>query len=493
MEERVETLGPAGTSVRSLSLVAPPPDLEARTARSSDVKLRLVLVDLLTVVLAAGLSIVLLDHVGPTAFDADAALRTFLISLPVWPIAFTHQMLYRARFIARGADEAWRVTKAVLTGSVALTLVAVFTEAGIHRSWFPVAGICILVTVGIERTVARSLFRRARRRGNLLRRVVIVGANAEGRLVREMLDADPSHGYEVVGFLEDIIGTHQGETGAEALRNADRAVTAVQQAGASGVIIAATAMDLGTSNRLIRACTEEGIHVELSSTLCDIAADRLTVRPLGRFPMVYVEPIRRDGWRARAKRASDLVLTTAALVLLSPLLLVAAAAVRLGSPGPVIFRQVRIGRDGEPFEMLKFRTMVVDAEQRLAEVRHLNEANGPLFKIRHDPRVTRVGRILRKTSVDELPQLVNVLRGEMSLVGPRPALRSEVDQWDPGLRNRLRVKPGITGMWQVSGRSDASDDYGQLDLYYVDNWNLVTDLVILARTVPAVLLQKGSY
>jgi len=482
------------TGVLGAAATAAGPSPTASPARgSADVKTRLFLVDLIAVVFGALWSIVLVQATIAPAIDVDQAARSFLFSLPAWPVAFAHQRLYRARVITRGADEAWRITKASATGTAALVLVATFTETALPRSWFVVALLTIVAAVGVERAVARTLFRRARRQGRLLRRVVIVGANAEGRMVRAMLDDDPAHGYEVAGFLEDLIPTHVGESGTEAIRNTDRSVTAVQQAGASGVIIAATAMDLGTSNRLIRACTEEGIHVELSSTLCDIASDRLTVRPLGRFPMVYVEPVHRDGWRARAKRVSDLVITVAALVLLAPVLAIAAAAIRLTSPGPVLFRQVRVGRDGSHFEILKFRTMVVDAEARLEGLLHLNEANGPVFKIRHDPRVTAVGRILRKTSIDELPQLVNVLRGEMSLVGPRPALPKEVDRWDPGLRQRLRVLPGITGMWQVSGRSDATDDYGQLDLYYVDNWNLVTDLVILARTVPAVLLQRGSY
>ena len=170
--------------------------------------------------------------------------------------------------------------------------------------------------------------------------------------------------------------------------------------------------------------------------------------------------------------------------------------IKATSPGPVFFKQVRVGRDGEEFEVYKLRTMVIDAEAQLENVRHLNEAKGPIFKIKDDPRITKIGRVLRKTSIDELPQFINVLRGEMSIVGPRPALPSEVEQWQPVLRNRLRVQPGITGMWQVGGRLDGDgdgDDYGQLDLYYVDNWTLVTDLTNILRTIPAVLLQKGSY
>jgi exopolysaccharide biosynthesis polyprenyl glycosylphosphotransferase len=201
----------------------------------------------------------------------------------------------------------------------------------------------------------------------------------------------------------------------------------------------------------------------------------------------------RGGWRARAKRSFDVVGAIVALVLASPLLLLTAIAIKLDSRGPVLFRQQRVGKDGEPFDLLKFRSMVVGAEDRLHELQELNEASGPLFKMAEDPRVTRVGRVLRRLSIDEIPQFWTVLRGKMSIVGPRPALPTEVHAWSPALHQRLRVKPGSTGMWQVSGRSDATfDDYVRLDLYYVDNWSLITDLVIMAKTIPTVLSRKGA-
>jgi len=207
-----------------------------------------------------------------------------------------------------------------------------------------------------------------------------------------------------------------------------------------------------------------------------------------------VEPVQRDGWRRTAKRSFDLILAIAAIVATSPIMAAAMIAIRLDSPGPVLFRQVRVGRNGRPFQVLKLRTMVTDAEERLAELRSLHPSDSPLFKLANDPRITPAGRVLRRLSIDELPQLWNVLRNEMSLVGPRPALPDEVDQWTPELFQRLRVKPGITGMWQVNGRSSASfAEYVRLDLYYVDNWSLVNDLVIVAKTIPAVLLSRGAY
>jgi exopolysaccharide biosynthesis polyprenyl glycosylphosphotransferase len=342
--------------------------------------------------------------------------------------------------------------------------------------------------------VARHVFGRLRRGGGLLRPVVIVGVNHEAREIAAWMTSDPDLGYRLAGFVTDLpVDRVHPSVAGDVLGTVTDLRTVVTEAGAVGVIVAATATTLDVSNRLVRELTNAGIHVELSSALRDIAVSRLTVRPFGRFPVIYVEPVRRAGWRTFAKRSFDIAVATCGLVAAGLLMAVVAVAVRLDSRGPVIFRQIRVGRDGVPFEVLKFRTMVVDAEERIIDLRDLNEAQGPLFKIADDPRITRVGRLLRKTSIDELPQLWNVVRGEMSLVGPRPALPSEVAAWHPELHERLRVKPGMTGMWQVNGRSTSSwDDYVRLDLYYVDNWSLTTDLAILAKTLPAVLTSRGA-
>jgi lipopolysaccharide/colanic/teichoic acid biosynthesis glycosyltransferase len=194
------------------------------------------------------------------------------------------------------------------------------------------------------------------------------------------------------------------------------------------------------------------------------------------------------------KRGLDLVLCIPGLVLMSPLLLLIAAAIRLESPGPVLFRQLRVGKDHRPFYCLKFRSMSQDAEKRKDEIAHLNEVDGPVFKIRHDPRVTRVGRILRKLSLDELPQLINVVRGEMTLVGPRPPLPREVEQYEEWMLRRLDVTPGITCIWQISGRSDTNfEQWMRMDLEYVEHRSLGRDIVILLRTIPAVLFGRGAY
>ncbi|MCU1354289.1 MAG: putative undecaprenyl-phosphate glycosylphosphotransferase [Acidimicrobiales bacterium] len=420
-------------------------------------------------------------------------LTTSLVTLPGWLAVFANQRLYNTRFIGRRIDESRRVINACFMGMLVVALVASGTGYLVPRSALVTLFAAAAVLVLLERELARRLFLRLRSHGRMLRYVVIAGANPEGRELAAMLITEPWLGYHVLGFVDDTTTDPQPVAGVPLLGTLADTGRIVRDNSGTSVIVASSGVDTEVTNRLARDLLDQGIHVELSSTLRDISSQRLTVRPLGRFPIVYVEPVVRGGWRAAAKRAFDLVGAGLGLVLASPILAVAALAIRLDSKGGTLFRQVRVGRNGTPFKVLKLRTMVADAEARLGELAALNEADGPLFKMKSDPRVTRVGRVLRKTSIDEIPQLWNVLRGEMSLVGPRPALPHETEEWDALLTQRLRVKPGMTGMWQVSGRSDTSfEDYTRLDLYYVDNWSLATDLAILAKTVPVVLLRRGA-
>jgi exopolysaccharide biosynthesis polyprenyl glycosylphosphotransferase len=310
---------------------------------------------------------------------------------------------------------------------------------------------------------------------------VLVGGTGEGADLQACFAADPVLGYDDVGVVDP------------GRASVTDVLASVRATGANGEVIATTEIPHELSNRLARDLTEHAIHVELSSSLRGIDHRRLTVGSIGDFPFVYVEPVSRQGWRAAAKRTFDVVVAGAGLLLTAPVLVAAAVAIKVDSPGPVLFHQERIGRHGRRFRVLKLRTMVADAESRLGDLLAVNEADGPLFKMARDPRVTRVGRWLRLLSLDELPQLWNVLRGEMSLVGPRPALPREVVGWLPQVHERLRVKPGVTGMWQVHGRSLTTfDDYVRYDLYYVDNWSLTTDAAILFRTIPAVVLGRGA-
>jgi exopolysaccharide biosynthesis polyprenyl glycosylphosphotransferase len=241
----------------------------------------------------------------------------------------------------------------------------------------------------------------------------------------------------------------------------------------------------------------EKLNIDLlvAPGVIEVAGPRLHVRPVAGLPLIHVEKPRYHGAKRFQKRLFDTLFSGLALLLASPLLVAIAVAVRLTSEGPVFYRQERIGLDGQPFEMIKFRTMVNGADARLDEVTDLNEfRGGVLFKMRNDPRITRVGRILRKYSLDEIPQFLNVLRGDMSVVGPRPPLAGEVAAYDDGVRRRLLVRPGITGLWQISGRSDLSwEDSVRLDLYYVENWSMMADLLIALKTAKVMLTHVGAY
>jgi exopolysaccharide biosynthesis polyprenyl glycosylphosphotransferase len=449
-----------------------------RTAISS--KLFVVLADL--VIITGGVS--LAHAVSPAG--SDAVVSTIVL-VTAWAVWLNRARLYSIRFITRRSEEIRRIVNAGLLALATTALVGFLLRWQVSRLWLMVAVGLATVALLVERELIRQSFNRRRCNGTMRRSVVIVGDNNEARQLGEMFAGDKQLGYEV----REVVPTSHRPDRRTLLADV---FSSIGRTGATGAVVAATAIPPDHMNRLVRDLLDAGVHVELSSTLADIEPHRLTVRPLGRYPVVYVEPISRHGWRAAAKRTFDVVVSATTLILASPLLVFIALAIKFDSAGPVLFKQERLGRHGALFEVLKFRTMVQDAEVLKADLARSNEAAGPLFKMKFDPRVTSVGRILRMTSLDEIPQLWNVIIGEMSLVGPRPALPAEAQAWDEDLFGRLRVRPGLTGMWQVSGRSGTTfEEYTRLDLFYVDNWSLVVDLSILMRTVPAVLGSDGAY
>jgi exopolysaccharide biosynthesis polyprenyl glycosylphosphotransferase len=442
---------------------------------------------LLAMVLASGLerwsrSDSSVTHGGDTA----ALVCSFVAILA----GLAQQRAYRVRYLALRRSEFARVVRGVAIG-LAATIVLGFVFGFEVPTWLVWIFGTGSVLVCLNREIARRIFSRLRGGGRMVRRAVVVGANNEADELAVMLSGSRELGYDVVGRVETNQDNGEPMPWRTVLTQVERTVA---ESGAGNVIIAATATTLDTAGHLTRRLTDDGIHVEMCMPLPDIDTTRLQLRPLGRFPVFYVEPVDRSGWRPFAKRVFDVVLASLVLLIVSPILALAALAIKVDSRGPVVFRQTRVGKDGDKFSVLKLRTMIVDAEERLDELKDQNEATGPVFKIRNDPRITRVGRLLRKFSIDELPQFWNVIRGEMSIVGPRPALPDEMALWTTDLHERLRVRPGITGMWQVNGRTDTSGgDYVRLDLYYVDNWSLFIDLVIMGKTVPAVLSGRGAY
>lgn len=435
-----------------------------------------------TIVAASGIVISHgLADAGPHGWAASGVL------LLAWAFWLNRARLYSIRFITRRSEEIRRIVDAGVRAVGSTALVGFLFRWDVSRMWVFLAIVTSTTALLLERELLRRIFNARRRNGSMRRPILIIGDNNEGCDLALMFATDTNLGYEVCGTIATGHRPERSELVAEVFK-------ALEQTGATGAVIAATALPSDHMNRLVRDLLDSGIHVELSSSLADIEPHRLTVRPLGRYPVVYVESITRRGWRGAAKRGFDISVAVLALLLASPFLAIVAFAIKLDSPGPVLFAQERVGRQGVLFRVLKFRTMVADAEQQKGQLLDANEGAGPLFKLKHDPRVTRVGRTLRTLSMDEIPQLWNVVRGEMSLVGPRPALASETKAWDDDLFGRLRVRPGITGMWQVSGRSGTTfEEYTRLDLFYVDNWSLVVDLSILVRTIPAVLKSDGAY
>jgi exopolysaccharide biosynthesis polyprenyl glycosylphosphotransferase len=415
-----------------------------------------------------------------------------LASLPVWWLAFRARRLYVARANERRIDEFKNILAASLIGSFSIVALAFIVQYGrLSRLWMGLVAVCVVLALTVGRLIARSFFARLRRQGRLTRRVLIVGTGPGAHSLAFSFSARPELGYTVVGFIDDEepdpVRRHS------VIGNTASIEAIAAQTGATGVVIALESVDADVVNGLARRLTDHGLHVVLGTTLNDIDITRLRFQELDGRSMIYIEPTIRTGWRVVAKRVFDLAASVVILAATAPVMLAATIAIKVDSRGPVLFRQERVGRDGEHFPMLKLRTMVVDAEERRYELLSQNEADGPMFKIGADPRVTRVGRLLRKYSIDELPQFWNVLRGEMSVVGPRPALPCEVAEWTPDLFDRLRVLPGITGMWQTSGRSDTTfEQYRRLDLFYVDNWSLSHDVRIVMKTVVVVLRGDGA-
>ena len=432
-------------------------------------------------------------HVRDSKGATKISLLIGAVSLPMWVVLFSRYRLYSARRVSTRLDELGRLIHAALGGTLGMAALAYLTVAKVSRGWLILCFPIIVVTCCIEREAVRATFKRLRRSGRLLRSVVLVGANAEAESIYQLLENRPTLGYRIVGVVDDGDGSPLMRH--PVLGGVSDTLDVVRATGATGVIVATTAVSAVKSNSLVRELVDGSVHVEMSSSLQDIDSQRLTVQPLGNYPVVYIEPVRRGGWRAAAKRTFDIGGSVVALVAVAPLLAVVALIVKLDSPGRVFFSQVRVGKDGKPFWVHKIRTMAPNAADLLAELSERNQAEAPLFKVVDDPRVTRAGKVLRRFSIDEIPQLWNVLRGEMSLVGPRPGLYSEMDMWTPELkRSRLRVRPGLTGMWQVSGRSNLSfADYVRLDVCYVDNWTLWQDLAILAKTLPVVVSKRGAY
>ena len=420
----------------------------------------------------------------------------FAICLPLlWVTALALAGAYDSRFIGVGSDEFRRTLNAGIGLTAAIAFVSYATKTDIARTYVVVALPCTILSDLIARYALRKRLHRFRIFGNCMRRAVLVGHADVIAELTAMLRRDTHHGLMAVAAC--VIGPDRPETidGLPVVGGLGNVTDVVQRMDADTVaVLACPEMSGATLRDLAWALEKTDTDLCVAPALLDVAGPRTTIRPVAGLPLLHMDHPEFSGVRWLVKSAFDRTAALAALIVLLPLFAVLAVAIKAGDGGPVLFRQTRSGKDGKAFTLYKFRTMVVDAEQRLADVTALNEGNGLLFKIRKDPRVTRVGDLLRRKSLDELPQLINVLIGDMSLVGPRPALPSETEAYGYEVRRRLAVKPGITGLWQVSGRSDlAWEEAVRLDVRYVENWSFVLDLQILWKTWAAVTGGDGAY
>ncbi|WP_344857523.1 sugar transferase [Planomonospora alba] len=414
-------------------------------------------------------------------------------ALPVvWVCVVALNRAYEARLIGLGPEEFQRVLQCGFMVTAALAVGAYATKTDVARGYVVLAvPLCTVLTLLARYGLRRSLHRR-RARGACMRRVVAAGHRAAVAELVERLRRERYHGMEVVGVCVPRGGGAE-VAGVPVLGGLSDVPLVVGQAEADTVaVLACPEMDGAALRRLAWRLEKTCTDLVVAPALMEVAGPRTSIRPVAGLPLLHVDHPELAGLRRVLKSLFDRAGAGLLLVAGLPLLLALALAVRMSGPGPVLFRQTRVGRDGAEFTIYKFRTMVTDAERR--KIALVSDDGGVLFKIRHDPRVTPLGAWLRRHSLDELPQLINVLRGDMSLVGPRPPLPEEVARYGDDVRRRLLVRPGMTGLWQVSGRSDLSwEESVTLDLRYVENWSLMLDLQILWKTWSAVARGAGAY
>jgi exopolysaccharide biosynthesis polyprenyl glycosylphosphotransferase len=401
--------------------------------------------------------------------------------------------LYRTHQYS-SVEEFRRIILAISTVITAIVMLSFWSSASGSRLFIVCAWLIAVTFTGATRRMWHHRIRREWRAGRLTFNTLIVGTNHEAQRLAELLGASRI-GYRPLGFVSTGAHDAAAPNGLPVLGSIGGLRPLIRQTGASCVFVAATAVQPEDVKHVLKARRLDGVEIRVTAGFpAVLSATRFTPQSIGGLVALSVNAVRLTRTQAAAKRTFDVVTSAVALLALAPVLVVIALAIKLTSPGPVLFRQQRVGLQRRQFKVLKFRTMVVGAEVMLIDLVDRNEADGPLFKMRDDPRVTPVGRWLRRFSLDELPQLWNVLRGEMSLVGPRPPLASEVEAYEEWQLDRLEVRPGITGLWQVSGRSELTfDQYVRLDLFYIENWSLAYDLFILAKTIPMLLAARGAY
>ncbi|SDW80626.1 Undecaprenyl-phosphate galactose phosphotransferase, WbaP/exopolysaccharide biosynthesis polyprenyl glycosylphosphotransferase [Alicyclobacillus hesperidum] len=451
-----------------------------------------ILTDVLTCILAFVIVYYLCWFIrGHPIFPRGTCLYFETIMLVSWFVSLVFTAEYPIRRITAYRDEL-KIVLRVNVISVLLFAFAMFALKvhGMSRLFVILDFAVTVVGMSINRIIIRLVLSELRKSGWDLRTRIIVGTRELAERYILAVEDAPGTGIRVLGFV-GVDGNRHGPS-APYLGDVSSFREIIARISVDGVIVALP-LSHPETRRVVQECQEQGIAVELMLDEFTSLLDKGGLVYSMNVPRLYVPGIPHSSVAIIWKRATDVVVSAIALALLSPLFVLVAIAIKLDDRGPVLFSQQRVGLRGRMFRMYKFRSMVIDAEKRKQELLELNEMSGPVFKLKNDPRITRVGRFLRKTSLDELPQLWNVLKGEMSLVGPRPPLPDEVDRYDYAHRKRLSVKPGLTCLWQISGRNNVDfDEWMHLDMDYIDNWSYVNDLKILIRTIPAVLRKDGA-
>jgi len=435
----------------------------------------------------------------PVAIDVDFPLRYWQVALGVaalWLIVLWVEGLHSLERLAWDLVQISRVVRALALGLLVVILLTFALKLpGLSRAWLTATWLTSAVLVSIGRWMLQHWLARQHRRGAMAHRTLVIGDNAEARRIVDVLSASDLHGLQPIGYV-----THDGSAAAEGLSDipvlgsAAHVRSIIDSADVEAVIIASSAFEHDEIARMIADLRSAPVRTHISSGLFEVLTSRVMVHEIAGVPLITVTTIGFTPARRALKRVFDVVVAGGIVLLGLPVWLLIALLVKTTSKGPVFYVQPRVGMDGRLFGMFKFRSMIEGADGMLDELADQNEAEGPLFKIKGDPRITPIGRVMRKHSIDEFPQLLNVLRGEMSLVGPRPPLPCETEEYDAYHWRRLEVPPGMTGLWQVSGRSELSfEEMVRLDLFYIENWSVGFDISLMLRTIPAVLMPRGAY
>lgn len=425
--------------------------------------------------------------------ELDNYYKLLLVLVPLWGVSFAWTRTNDFR-ISYGTL-AWRYARAVALGLVLmLTAVFLIKLPFISRPFVAMMVVAQWTALLAGRLLLMETVKLVRQRGVDGHRVVIVGANERGVAFAESLKTQSPWNLKILGFVS-VPGDQGHQSARPHLGYVGSLASLLDRQPVDEVVFTVTGRMPELLRDAMASCEVRGVDVLLNLPPTVPSKGTMQIANISGFdyPLLNLRRTPTSEARLAIKRILDFTGAALGLIIAGPVMLMTTLAIRITDPGPVLFRQVRAGRNGRKFTMLKFRSMVMDAEKRKAELMHLNEMDGPVFKIQRDPRITAVGRFIRKTSIDELPQLLNILVGDMSLVGPRPALPSEVDQYKPWQRRRLSVKPGLTGMWQVSGRNQIDfEEWMQMDLDYIDQWSLWLDIKIILKTIPAVVLRSGA-